>query len=231
MADDQNPYNFGWHLPPIQKSLARIKRTPSEAANYPSDITTPGQAQDIATKYANPDAVYSEDTGGMVPNPNFLPVNGVVENPVNPLLTAGVAGATAGGAQPPGPPVNPHTGGPTAQDDWLAHGGSLHTFHNAQVSAGLRPAIDARTTPSPNEHMAMNDSIRAGWGWEPAAAPTTGSQGSALQVAGGSAGDPGRLQAAQQARITAQQQKAMLNAQQRQRLADAQAQIAQPQPN
>ena len=105
-------------------------------------------------------------TGGQSPNvtgrSDGLPVQGFNEGNV---------------AAQQGPVVNPHTGGPASHlDNWLANGGSLHTFHQMQVAQGLRPQIDARATVSPHETMPMNTDIRAGWGWEPAADPNTGSQ-------------------------------------------------------
>lgn len=199
MADDSNPYKFGWFDQPYQKSLARIKRTATQGKQG---------------------GVYSEDTGGMVPNPNIA----------QPPLAAGneMMGPPAPVPSDPNevPGTNPHTGGPVSQlDDWMAHGGSLHTFHQAQVAQGIRPAIDARSTPSPTEGMASNTDIRAGWGWEPAT--QSGSQGSALIASGGSAGDTTRIQASAQAA----QAQARRMAEQQARLNASRAAISQSNPN
>lgn len=211
MADDSNPYKFGWFDQPYQKSLAKIKRT--------SKTGLPGDVQHGIPNPTYGD-VYSEDTGGMVPNPNIA----------QPPLAAGNEMMGPPVPVPPDPNevpgTNPHTGGPVSQlDDWMAHGGSLHTFHQAQVAQGIRPAIDARATPSPTEGMASNTDIRAGWGWEPAT--QSGSQGSALIAGGGSAGDAARIQANTQAA----QAQARRMAEQQARLNASRAAISQSNPN
>lgn len=212
MADDPK-YDFNWFNQPAVKSMARIKRKPEGWQS-----TTPGQAGDIAQKYGTDNQAFSEDTGGMVPNPNIQPapipgVSPVATTPVPTDLN-----------ELPG--TNPHTGGPVAGlDEWMASGGSLHAFHNMQVKAGLRPSIDARTTPSPTEGMASNTDIRSGWGWEPAT--QSGSQGSALIASGGSAGDPARIQANAQAA----QAQARRMAEQQARLNASRAAISQSNPN
>lgn len=65
-----------------------------------------------------------------------------------------------GGGGPGAPVTNPHTGAPASNpslDAWLANGGTLATFHRAQVAEGLRAPIDAHATPSVRNSTASAD--------------------------------------------------------------------------
>lgn len=104
------------------------------------------------------------------PNPNLNDwLHSLADNP----NVAPGAGGPVGSPGQPGPVVNPATGAPvvTAQQQeaqrhalWLALGGSDHTYHEAQVAQGVRPAIDGRSKPDPLASHTSAD-IRAGWGW------------------------------------------------------------------
>jgi hypothetical protein len=212
MADD-NPYKFDWWKQPAVKSLAKIKRNP-ETWN----ATSPSQVEGIGQQYATDKRqVFSEDAQGqggdaMVANPNITPAPIPEENP-------NVAASAPSPTAPPGPVMNPHTGGEASSlSNWLNAGGSIHTFHNKQVAQGLRPAIDGRATVSPQEGMNGNAGIRAGWGWEP---EQFGQQGSAYIGSGGAEGESLR-------RNQLATQKSQLLALQAQRLAQAQSQVNTP---
>jgi hypothetical protein len=83
-----------------------------------------------------------------------------------------VAGSTIGTNRTvvPGKPgangfINPNVGNPVAAG-WFGQGGSAATMHAAQAARGIRPAIDARATPSPADAgPSTSDAIMAGWGW------------------------------------------------------------------
>lgn len=100
-----------------------------------------------------------------------------------PMVPRGAAGDTGSATppapmtdipQPPGPAQMPPPGSTppqgvqqpsgNARQRWMDAGGSQHTYNKANVARGVRPQVDARATPSPQNSTASAD-IRAGWGW------------------------------------------------------------------
>lgn len=165
MADD-SPYSFSWSKPPAVKSLAKVKRNKPEAWQ----TTSPEEVNAIGTKYAPPGtSTDSEDwSGGSTPNPNVVPA---------PMPEANPNLAASAPAPMNGPVMNPNTGAPAAQTpedraaaaqrNWMTQGGSLASMHRAEVASGIRPQIDARATPSPqNAGSQASAAIQQGWGWQ-----------------------------------------------------------------
>lgn len=78
--------------------------------------------------------------------------------------TIGGFGNASGQSSPSNEFLTPEGLARQKESQWFAEGGSQRTLNRARVAAGIRPRIDARAMPSPQNSTA-SQSIRQNWGW------------------------------------------------------------------